>query len=404
VEKAVPSPKAPDAKAEQKAKDSDLAEATLTLADGTTVTGLLVERDNRRAVVRIEGIDVEYRSDEFQKVDVLAPVEVRYREFRATIADNDKDRLVILAQWLFDRERYALARAELQHVLALEPGFPPARDLLLLTEEQAKLAANAGKAKGKEKPDPNKPKEPRFPLLNADQINLIKVFEVDLNDPPRMTVRRDTRQRLIRKYTDVPPMPETQEGREAVLRGSDAEFLKLMFALRAREFYGEVEIEELPESMRKFRERVLGTWLTNSCATTRCHGGSDAGRLYLYHSSRKFSDPSVFTNFLILERFKLADGASLINYDEPARSPLLEMGLPSAVSNRPHPAVPGGRSGGYKPAFRDRDDPRYLEAVDWIRSMFRPRPEYGIKYEPPRPSEPPAEVATDGKAAPGPGR
>ena len=97
--------------------------------------------------------------------------------------------------------------------------------------------------------------------------------------------------------------------------------------------------------------------------------------------------------FLILDRYRLADGKPLIDYEEPAKSPLLQLALPREHSLNPHPAIPGeeSRSDLWRPFFRSTDDRAFVRAVEWIKSMYRPRPEYPISYSPPGPSNPPAQ-------------
>jgi hypothetical protein len=166
-----------------------------------------------------------------------------------------------------------------------------------------------------------------------------------------------------------------------------------MFRVRARDLYGEVKVLDHPRSMQQFRDQVHRSWVVNSCATTRCHGGSDAGRLML-SSRRQASDAAVYTNFLILERFRLEDGTPLINYDDPARSPLLHLGLPRDISRFPHPVVPtqDGRGDLWRPVFRNPGDRRFQEAIDWMNAMYRPRPEYPVDYTPPTGETAPEEA------------
>jgi hypothetical protein len=65
------------------------------------------------------------------------------------------------------------------------------------------------------------------------------------------------------------------------------------------------------------------------------------------------------------------------------------MGLPRAGSRYPHPPVPAadGRADLWRPTFRNAVDRRFIEATEWINSMYRPRPEYPIEYTPPTSSE-----------------
>jgi len=153
----------------------------------------------------------------------------------------------------------------------------------------------------------------RVELLDERSINLIRVYELDLNDPPRIEIERETVERFLREYADHPLVPETREGREAFHRKSAVETLDAMFRVRARDFYGEVKVIDDPRSVELFRTRVQSTWLVNNCATSRCHGGPDTGGLWLLNR-RKRSDASTYTNLLILERTSLGDGTPLIDY------------------------------------------------------------------------------------------
>ena len=75
-------------------------------------------------------------------------------------------------------------------------------------------------------------------------------------------------------------------------------------------------------------------------------------------------------------------------FEEPQRSPLLQMGLPREDAITKHPVVPGrgGQGDLFKPAFRSTDDRRFGDAVAWIKQMYRPRPDYPITYRPPVPA------------------
>lgn len=386
-------------------------EAVVQLRDGQRYTGFLIERTPERVVLRIAGIDTHFRDEMIDRVIVLPSIHERYLSMRAAIGAEDVDQLLMLVEWLRVREQWDLALHEVDQVLAVQPGHPEARRLRLLISSQKDLAERARKraeemrrrnqeAGGeesaptprpapavRERPVPAHPM-PRplsdFPLLDEQQINLIKVYEIDLADPPRILIDRATITRLITEYGEDPAMPQTREGQQALYRMAPIRVLELMFRARARDLYGEVRVLDHPRAMRQFRDTLHRSWIINSCATTRCHGGTDAGRLML-HNRRPGSDQTLYTNFLILERFVLADGTPLINYDEPARSPLLHMGLPRDISRYPHPEVipPGGRADTWRPTFRSTTDRRFQDATEWILSMYRPRPDYPVEYIPP---------------------
>jgi hypothetical protein len=205
-----------------------------------------------------------------------------------------------------------------------------------------------------------------------------------------MIIRRETVARLLEEHANDPALPHGQEARDALYHQAPVKILEAMFKAQARNLYGEVQVLDQPRSMHHFRDDVHRSWLINSCATAQCHGGAQAGRLQLL-SRRSASDQVVYTNFLILDRYHLNDGRPLINYDDPASSPLIQFALPRPGPDQGHPIVPGneGRGDLWKPIFRSEEDHRFQAAVAWISSMYRPRPEYPVQYTPPAPSTPP---------------
>ena len=363
-------------------------EAVVVLKDGQRFSGFLVGRQQDRTVLRIAGIDTPIKNTLIDRVEVLPPVEERYKEMRSVIDDTDVERLLLLAEWLRVRGQWDLALHELDQVLAVSPGHPDAERLRTLVASQRDLALRPRPDRPKAEQPQFAPQEPQadFPLLSPEEINLIKVYEVDLKNPPRLVIPRETIDQLLQMYKGDRRVPQTPEEQAMLYRASPTRVLDLMFRLRARELYGQVHVVDQPRSMRLFRDDVHRTWILNSCATARCHGGAEAGRLQLF-TKRPNTEPTVYTNFIILDRYRLADGKSLINYEEPASSPLLQMGLPREQSTYPHPVIPSaeGRGDLWRPFFRNKDDLRFTQAVEWIKSMYQPRPEYPIEYRPPTP-------------------
>jgi hypothetical protein len=201
-----------------------------------------------------------------------------------------------------------------------------------------------------------------------------------------MIIPRDTVTRLIEQYRNDPRIPGTPEGRDELYRWSPTRILKLMFQLQARDLYGEVKVVDQPRAMRLFRDNVHRAYIQNYCATARCHGGAQAGRLALFNK-RPNAEETVYTNFLIMDRFRFSDGTPLINYQEPASSALVQLGMPREVSKRPHPLVPLPPAGGdaWKPFLKSKDDLRYQQIVEWVNAMYHPHPSYPVEYTPPVP-------------------
>lgn len=376
------------------AADDERPEIELRLKYSNPVEGRLVSRDDTALVISIAGIDTRFAMDQVESIVFLPPVEVRYEQMRALAADDDVPAILTLAQWLVVRKRYDLAEIELKRALKADPDHPVARDLMLVVEQQLKLDAGGKARRQAPRPAGEQPRvlKPDFPLLTPDDINIIRVYEVDLNDPPRMTIQRDTIQRFLDKYAGQKSVPINREGREAFFSLPRPKILGAMFEVQAREFYPQVAVLDNPRSIRLFRDNVQRVWLTNSCATTQCHGGEEAGRLRLTNKNAG-TDAATYTNFLILDRFRLKDGLPLIDYTRPSRSVLLQYGLPRTDALLKHPETPGLGKAHWSRVFSNEQDPRFQAAVDWINSMYRPRPAYPVDYTPPVPADAKAREA-----------
>ncbi|RMH27407.1 MAG: hypothetical protein D6692_07785 [Planctomycetota bacterium] len=383
-----PAPAAvPEQPSETLSRQEPVVEAVLTLSSGRSVTGFLIEDSADKVVIRLNGIDTTFPRARVAAIRVLPPVAERYQELRSAIEDTDVRARLALAEWLRARRAYDLALAELKGILEIEPANIEARTLHDWLEAQLALerAARNKPAKTSREPGPKVSRRTGLPTLSPEDINRIRVFEFDLSADTRVTIPESTMRELMVRFPES--FPVSVEEREAILKLPPAEQLRLLFKHRARDLYETVKVAEDPPSMQVFKDRIHGTrgWLVNGCASTRCHGGAEAGRLRLI-SERPNSDETAYTNFLILENFRLANGTPLINHSEPARSPLLHLALPRRASLYPHPEVDEQALGeNWRYIFRSTSDRRFKEAADWIGSLYTPRPDYGITYPPPQP-------------------
>ncbi len=355
------------------------------------MTGELVSESDDEIVLLISGVRTTIATERIRESYIQPPIEERYQRIRATIGDDDAEQLVQIAEWLLARSRPDLAIADLEAALRADPFHERARELLVVAREALKLLegrdepepepGNADNPEPPARPAPHEKAED-FPLITDDDVNIIRVYEVDLENPPRMVIDRDTMESVFQDFAGQPGIPATQAGREALLQASPAEQLSLLFSLRAREYYPQVRVLAEPGALERFRDDVYGTWLARGCASFRCHGGSEAGRLRLPRARK--TDPKVYlTAMLILEAYRTGEGTPLLRFDEPAESILLHAGLPRHLSSAPHPEIPG-----WRPVFRSTNDSRFREGVRWIDAMYTPRPDYPIDYDPPTAMEP----------------
>ncbi|MBL8990069.1 MAG: hypothetical protein JNJ48_00660, partial [Phycisphaerae bacterium] len=376
-------------------------EVVIYLKDGRVFSGTLIQQTPEIIVLRIAGISTSFAANTLERYKILPTNFERYQEMRRQVDDTDAPGIIQIVDWLIARSELDLARAEIN---ALRARFPNNAQVQRTQAQVNRLIELRDRAARPDAPAPVAPPPATpgpaaaaVPLLGAEQINLMKVFEVDLARPPQMSISRDVLQALIDKYAGHPLIPATREGRDAILRQSPAEALDLMFRLRAREFYPQVRVIDAPESIRRFRDDVHRPILMNFCATTACHGGAEAGRL-VFATAKPNSDATVFTNLYILERFRTADDRPLVDWEFPERSVFLQMAMTRDSAAARHPVVmrgvPGAPSDAWKPLFRSSADRRFQAAEAWIRAMFKPRPDYAFDYQPFRALTPPKSEPT----------
>lgn len=412
-----PTPETPSStKADQPARtpsaqpgDDERTELLIILKDGRRFSGPVVRQNDQEIVISIAGVNSRFTPDQIDRLEVQESLMARYTKLREAVGD-DPDQIVRLAEWLQNRQRYELAFSEVQRALTIDKTHGPALRLKTILEQQIILKANSLKNAPEKSDDRTRERASGpvhtgadVPLLTADQINLIKVYETDLKANPRLIISRQTVLDMLEKHSGHPLVPITREGREAILRKSPVDVLDLMFKLQAREYYGQVEVLDQPKPFVQLRDAIGRSWLINTCATSQCHGGTEAGRLVLANR-RPNAESTVYTNFIIMTRYLLNDGTPLIDWESPEKSPLLQMGMMRDRSRRPHPPVPRGIGGkdSWRATFRTEDDDTFKEATAWIKSLYRPRPDYPIEYTPAKPLKPPPAESKDAdtKSAP----
>lgn len=356
-------------------------EARVLLRDGFTVEGGLIYQDDKKVVLIVAGIEMTLDRALVRRVELLPPIEERFARMRARIPNDDHDRILSLVEWLVrDGRALELALAEVEAVLASEPDNDRARRLFYAIGGQIALQDPVNQTD--EVGSDRLTRAELYRLLPDNRIsdqdvNLLRVYEIDLDAAPRIRVPRDVRERLVEDYTGHELIPNTRVARAVFMRQADKDVLRTIFRIGAREYYGDVLVLGQPESLQRFREDIHRNWLMNSCATMQCHGGLGAGR-FLLHTRSRSSDRTVYSNFLSIERFVTSDGKQLLDFAKPQRSLLLQYGLPRDLAVFDHPEVDD-----WRPVFRSMDDRRFKKALAWIDSLYQPRPDHAIEYEPP---------------------
>ena len=353
--------------------------------DGRVVVANLVDDGYQHLEVEISGIKTKYPREAVAVVRPYPTDREMYERFRITLEPDQYSARYTLALWLYNKKMYAEAKTELESLLDATNHYE-AKRLLVEVNAQIDLLAQGGRpAEGEQEGEgPSSVRERAVdskgllgsPLLSDAEVNLIRVYELDIANPPRVQVPQSLIRTMLEKYADNELIPAKKAEKDAFFSKEPLEIVKTLFALKARDLYGEIKVVTEPDSLSLFKRRVHDGWLIANCATSRCHGGPDAGRFFLHNRDSRDDNPR-YTNLLILLRSRF-DTLPLVDPEKPTDSLLFQYALPKTEARRPHPDVRG-----WSPALTSGRKNLQEDFVDWIRSMRLPRGDYPIEYVPP---------------------
>jgi hypothetical protein len=378
-------------------------QATVTTHDGRIFRGEVETESDKGIKLNIAGISTLIPRQDIKDVKIELTVAEEYRQRRAALPDDDLNERYRLASWLYDRKGYDLALRELSDLAERFPDDGRITSLLNLVEAKIKLlrereaqqaaatptppmtgASAPPDATASPTPNPDAAQPlaaaiadaPPIPLLTEEQINRIKVYEVDLNQrpPARIVIPRDAVMEFLDAYGDRDSRLRGTNDRRRFLTMSGAEQLGIMFDLKAREFYGRVDVRDDPAAMLTFKRLVNRQIVVNHCGTVRCHGGPNAGEFRLV-LTRQLDDQTVYTNFYLLNSWNRGLGY-MIDRTRPQESYMVQYAMPREMARYPHPQVDG-----FRPQFHSRDNAIYTDLIDWIEQLYSPAPDYDIDYK-----------------------
>lgn len=380
-------------------------EAVVVTQDGRQFRGEVLLDNEKGVQLSIAGITTMIAREDIRDVRYEVSVPEEFQARRQALADDDLEGRYKLALWLFENKGYALAQRELADLSVRFPEDKRIGTLSQIVETRMKIAAPPAEPR----PDPSRPATPAtsaapgallgaalsdLPMLNDEQVNMIRVYEIDMRQrpQPRVQIPREVITDFIAKYAGEdnnpnPPSGLSLRGRQneiAFRRAAPQQQLEKMFELQARDFYPLVQVRDDPEALMVFRRDIHRQYVLNFCGTNRCHGGNPEAGSFVLFPSRPTSDPTVYTNFYILHRWEGA-GGYMIDRERPEESFLVQYGMARGEVRYPHPDVPG-----FVPRLTARDQNVREALLRWIGSLYRPRPTYPISYEPPvlRPAAP----------------
>jgi hypothetical protein len=203
--------------------------------------------------------------------------------------------------------------------------------------------------------------------LTDEQRNLLKIYEIDLSSKPKLIVPGATVEKIYadeRLRSDAAMAPyqgRTGKARFRTLPGYQQ--LEILFQLRARSLYEEVQVRSEPAPLREFRTRINPTYVVGHCG--RCHAvGKEASPQFFTRKAN--GEEAAYTNFLILSR--MTGGIrDMIDRQTPEDSLLMQYGLPREEATFPHPEVPN-----FRHYFSGTEDRRYQEMTAWGEDALPP--------------------------------
>ncbi len=371
-------------------------EATVRTRDGRELTGELVTQNDKVVVLNISGIEISVQRDQVAEFELKPTADEYYAQTRPELDDNDLEGRFALSQRLYEMKALDLALRELQDLARLFPGEPRVVRLINIIEADQELArrqVDTGNDPRRVREDQGRP--PRNPgraqpaeageLLTPEQVNLIRVYEVDLSAQPRgIRVPRETLDKFFQSYRDADGQPLDRRAQAEFRRRPPYEQLEEIFAARLRDLYGEVEILTDPPALATYRNTVNDDYVAPYFRRHFGQGQVDGLKLF---GARPNAVEEAYTNFYVLHNYKGPEGVPMIDRVSPADSLLVQWGLPRELATSPAPQVEG-----WEPAFRSVDDPQFLRIVDWIGTLYSPAPDYGIDYPPAAPAAPDADT------------
>jgi hypothetical protein len=379
--------------------------------DGRTIEGDVTDKGNDGVTIKTRIATVTLAKDDVQSITYAENIQEAYEQrLKALPKDATARHHIDIARWLFENREYQLARKELDKALALDPNSAEAatfKQTVARTEALDRGRQPNGDRPPVAPPDRNpgatrpaahaiRPGDRK--LLEPEDINTIR--QLELNErADRNRVRVNFAADVKRRFIDY-------DNRDAREFNAMTPFTQAWDILRngTQEMRKDVKVVSDPAAIAEFRTAVQPTIL-QGCATTGCHGGTNAGKFVLY--SPADNEAVTYTNFYILTQFAAdVDGGRRKALDRlyPGNSLILQFGLPRDRAEFDHP-----EAAGWAPIYRDSQDPRYRRIADWMKNALAAvEPKYDIEYTLPGGAgaepRPPENRPPERRAAPAPER
>ncbi len=382
---------------------ADEPPSAVELEDGQMLIGQVTDRDEGQITIVVEGETIRVPADDVRNFNRRARSADIFEFRRQRLEEGDHTARYNLARWAVAEGLLDEAAEQLGILSEVEIESQELQDRIDVLEMILEQRREADAARPERPDEPvdvteTDPEDLREWMLSDEQINIMRVYEVELydrtTDPPRplrpnIVIDNETIERFLDAYRHDDRVPRTPQQRAAFRRLPGHQQIELFFEVRAREFYADIRMRQDPRSLATWRNNLHPRYVINNCATAGCHGspgddGRPVGGLQLFQPPRgNVRDlHTAYTNLILLQNFSNAAGYQGIDRIRPEESLLVQHSLPRSVARRPHPEVDGWRSRFPTNYERNRD---YRALIDWMGNQLNTARAdgYGFTYRPP---------------------
>ena len=158
------------------------AKAIVLMHDGRRREGLLEEDAFDYVRFRIHNVPHQYKREDVSLVQLLPTFEKEYDHLLKQLDTSDTQAHLSLCRWLIDQNRLIEARIELGRILQRENNTIANR---LLQRVEARLTVQSHQAdEAGAEVDPGHNPDAMPKLVSDADVNLVRVYEIELKNPP----------------------------------------------------------------------------------------------------------------------------------------------------------------------------------------------------------------------------
>ena len=299
---------------------------------------------------------------------------------RAAIRSSDPAEMARFIRWLIMEGHLEAAEAELaKYTKDFPEAGATASQLRELLAARPQLEPQAPKRSSKQRRTalPNG-------ALTPIEVNRIRIWEYDFENPSPVRIPGELRRTFHARHLGKEDSPTSKPSTSPRSRVPSS-FVRNERPRLVRRSANHCDPGHGPFSSDHPRPLPQGS----------CHSReSSPGGFGL--ETKEANKPEVrMLNLLLLEQATTSDGTPLLNWRIPSESRLLDLGKDPRAAKHPHPEVEG-----YTPIFHRGREAWVTNVIEWLKMMYRPRPDLGSELNIQWPRNPPKSEQLGARALP----